>query len=469
VIANRSATGSPARRLVVLILLCLAFFIDVLGSTSVFTASPELARGLGLTQAGLQWSFTAATLPAGALLLVGGRLADLFGRRLIFLVGLALFTASSLACGLAGSAIQLIAARAGQGIAGALLIPAALSLLTSTFPEGPERNRAVAAWSAIGGIGATAGLLIGGLVTVSAGWQWVFLINVPIGVLLLTAGLFLLPEPPRVAESRRIDLPGSVAVTGGLSLVIYGISQIPGVGWANWRSIGAITAGAVALALFARIEARAREPMLPRALIRSRSVVAGNSVLLVAGMCVDGLLFTLTLYTQRQLGYGPLEFGVLTAIMTVVSAATAAGAQRGVGRSGPRVVAAIGLGFLTVTCLVFAVAASMGLGLVALVSGMITFGIGMGCAFVAGSVAALGGIPERDSGAAAAVQSIAFTVGTALGVALLSTASAAASSYTAGFVTGAVIAFLGLSGMLVGWRPAVARVSGHDRATVMPP
>jgi MFS family permease len=436
----------------VLSLLCLAFFVDVLGSTSVFTASPELARGLGLTQAGLQWSFTAATLPAGALLLVGGRLADLFGRRLLFLVGLALFTGSSLACGLAGSATQLIAARAGQGIAGALLIPAALSLLTGTFPEGRERNRAVAAWSAIGGIGATAGLLIGGLVTAGAGWQWVFLINVPVGMLLLAAGPYLLPEPPRVAESRRIDLPGSFTITGGLSLVIYGVSQIPSVGFASWRSAGAIMAGLAMLAIFARIETRSREPMLPRALIRSRSVVAGNLVLLVAGMCVDGLLFTLTLYTQRLLGYGPLEFGALTAIMTMVSAAAASAAQRAIGRSGPRVVAAIGLGFLTVTCLVFAIATSAALGLLALVAGMITFGFGMGCAFVAGSVAALGGIPERDSGAAAAVQSISFTVGTTLGVALLSTASAVASSYTAGFVTGAIIAILGLSGTLISWR-----------------
>lgn len=443
---------SPARRLVVLCLLCLAFFVDVLGSTSVFTASPELARGLGLTQAGLQWSFTAATLPAGALLLVGGRLADLFGRRRLFLIGLALFTASSLACGLAGSATQLIAARAGQGVAGALLIPAALSLLTGTFPEGRERNRAVAAWSAIGGIGATAGLLIGGLITAGAGWQWVFLINVPIGVVLLALGRFLLPEPPRVIESRRVDLPGSITITGGLALFIYGVSQIPSVGWASWRSIGAIMAGVAVLALFARIEAGASEPMLPRAVIRNRSVVAGNLVLLVAGMCVDGLLFTLTLYTQRQLGYGPLEFGALTAIMTVVSAAAAGVAQRAVGRFGPRAVAAVGLGFLTVTCPVFAVAASAALGMPALVTGMITFGIGMGFAFVAGSVAALAGIPERDAGAAAAVQSISFTVGTTLGVAVFSTASAAAASYTAGFVTGAVVAGLGLAGMLLLWR-----------------
>src|SRR5262245_45088286 len=214
---------------------------------------PELARGLGLTQAGLQWSFTAATLPAGALLPVGGRLADLFGRRRLFLIGLALFTASSLACGLAGSATQLIAARAGQGVAGALLIPAALSLLTGTFPEGRERNRAVAAWSAIGGIGATAGLLIGGLITAGAGWQWVFLINVPIGVVLLALGRFLLPEPPRVIESRRVDLPGSITITGGLALFIYGVSQIPSVGWASWRSIGAFLAGVAGLAVLARI------------------------------------------------------------------------------------------------------------------------------------------------------------------------------------------------------------------------
>lgn len=436
------------RRWTALALLCLAFFIDVMGSTSVFTASPEIERSLGLTQAGLQWSITAATLPAGALLLAGGRVADLFGRKRMFIAGLGLFLVASLGCGLAHSVAVLIAARVGQGIAGAILMPAALGLVVGTFTEDSERHKALAAWSATGGIGATAGLLLGGLVTAGLGWQWVFLINAPPVLAMLAVSPALLTEPATREDSRRIDGPGTVTFTAGIGLLIYAISQGPDTGWLAATTLAAAIAGAVLLVAFVRIEQTSSQPIVPPRLVRSRLVVSGNATLFVAGMCVDGLLFTLTLYMQRVRGYTALEFGAVTAVMTVCSVIGSTLAQRLLNRIGTHAVAATGLGLLAATCGVFAVAAT-GQGRPALLmSGMVLFGFGMGCAFVAGSVASLQEVRDEDAGVAAAVQNISFSLGSTVGVAVFSTVAAAvaagAAGFRAAFGAGVVVATLGL-------------------------
>jgi MFS family permease len=441
-------------------LLCLAFFVDVMGSTSVFTAAPSLRRALGLTQVGLQWSIIAATLPGGALLLVGGRLADVWGRRRLFMAGVALLVVASAICGLAPSPAVLIAGRVLQGIAGALLIPAALALLIGLFADEAERNRALAAWSAIGGIGATAGLLFGGLVTTGLGWQWVFLINVPIGLLMLSLSPFLLDERIQLDVPRRLDRLGIVTFTTGVGLLIYGIGQVPDVGWIRGRSLGCAAAGLVLLVAFVRIEKRTPAPILPPWLLRSRPRLAGNVTLFVAGMCVDGLLFTLTLYTQRVRGYSPLEFGALTAVMTLSSTGAASLAQRALTRIGTSVVASVGVVLLALTCCLLALATTVRTPLPVLLVGMVAFGLGMGCAFVAGSVASLHDIREEDSGVAAAVQNISFSTGTTAGVAVLSTLATATtarlplhgqahlanltSGFRIAFVGGSLIAVLGL-------------------------
>lgn len=441
-------------------LLCLAFFVDVMGSTSVFTAAPSLKHSLGLTQVGLQWSIIAATLPGGALLLVGGRLADLLGRRRVFTTGVALLVVASSICGLAPTPAILIGGRVLQGVAGALLIPAALALLIGLFDDEAERNRALAGWSAIGGIGATAGLLFGGLVTTGLGWQWVFLINVPIGLLMLSLSPFLLEESVQPGASRTLDRAGIVMLTGGLGLFIYGVSRVPDVGWASWQTLGCAAAGLGLLAAFVRIETRTPAPILPPWLLRSRRLLAGNATLFVAGMCVDGLLFTLTLYTQRVRGYSPIEFGALTAVMTLCSTGAASVAQRAVTRVGTSLVASTGVALLALTCALFAVATLIPTPLPVLIAGMVVFGLGMGCAFVAGSVASLQGVRDEDSGVAAAVQNIAFSTGTTTGVAVLATIATTAtahlarhgeglvdptSGYRAAFIGGAAIAVLGLS------------------------
>lgn len=449
-------------------LLCSAFFVDVMGSTSVFTAAPAIGRGLGLSAVGLQWSVIAATLPAGALLLVGGRLADRFGRRRIFMTGLGLLVVASGVCGTASSAAVLIGARIGQGVAGALLIPSALALVIAMFADEAGRNKALAAWSAIGGIGATAGLLLGGLVTTGLGWQWVFLVNVPVGLGMLALCPLLLDETSGRGEPGTVDVAGIVTMTAGLALLIYGTSQAPSLGWDDWRTLGGVAAGGLLLVAFVHVERRSEAPIVPPRLLGSRRRAAGCATLFVAGMCVDGLLFTLTLYTQRTQGWSALRFGAMTAVMTSCSVAAAWVAQRAIARVGTRLVSAAGLALLCATCLVFTGAvtsASTGL----LVAGMVVFGFGMGCAFVAGSVASLEGVAEGDAGIAAALQNIAFGTGTALGVAALATIAAASAGSPAGgsraaFLGGMAIAALGLAVtvILTARRPSAAagRVSG---------
>jgi MFS family permease len=456
---SRTTSRVDGRRWLGLGLLCLAFFLDVMASTSVFTASPQIQRALNLSQTGLQWSFTAATLPGGALLLVGARTADVFGRRRTFMIALAGVGLSSLACGLARSAPTLIAARVVFGAVSAFLMPAALALLIETFVEETERGRALAAWSAIGGIGATAGLVLGGLVTDGLGWRWVFLINVPTAALMLALGPLLLSEPAERHAAPRVAFRWIAGFSIGLALGVYGVSEIPLYGWHSWRTLGLALSGLVVLAAFALVQRGREHQLLPDALRRSRAFRRGNLTVLVAGMCVDGLLFTLTLYTQKVWGYTPLEFGAVTAVMTVGSSAAAVVAQRAVATLGGRLVSLIGLGLLIVTCLDFAVATVSGAPHWLLLIGMVVFGCGMGCAFVAGSVDSVQDAGEREAGIAAAIQTIAFSTGATLGVAALSSiagsrsnslvatvgaAAANASGARFAFVAGAVIAAVGL-------------------------
>jgi MFS family permease len=278
---------------------------------------------------------------------------------------------------------------------------------------------------------------------------------------MLALSPLLLDEPPQSTMSRDLDLAGVVTFTGGLGLLIYGVSQVPELGWASSRTLGCAVAGAFLLVGFSRIEQRAPSPTLPPWLLRSRAALAGNATLFFAGMCVDGLLFTLTLYTQRVRGFSPLEFGAVTAVMTLCSTGAAWLAQRAVKRIDASVVANAGMVLLALTCGVFAFATSLRAPWPGLLAGMVTFGFGMGCAFVAGSVAALKDVRDQDSGVAAAVQNIAFASGTTFGVAVFATIATATTShlaphghahladltsgYRAAFVGGALIAALGLA------------------------
>src|SRR5215211_6760463 len=308
----------------------------VLDSTIVYVALPSIDEALGFSAGGLQWVMSAYLLTFGGLLLLGGRSADLLGRRRMFMIGVGLFAAASLVCGFAWSDQVLVAARVVQGVAAAIMAPTALSLLMTVFEEGPERNRALGIWGGIGGVGATSGLLIGGPVTAGLGWEWVFFINLPVAVGVLALCPALLPEGRAPGGRRVYDVAGAVTITAALVLVVFAVSEAPDAGWASAQTIGSIFAAAVLIAAFVRIETRSAAPLVPLRIFRSRTLVGGNLVLLTAGAAVDGMLIIVTLYAQEVLGYSTVQFGLMVSVMTVMSVAGAVSGQAAVTRVGSR-------------------------------------------------------------------------------------------------------------------------------------
>ena len=298
------------RRWWALALLCGAFFMVLLDGTITIVALPSIGGELSFSEQGLQWVLSAYALTFGGLLLLGGRAADLLGRRRVFMAGVLLFTAASLGCGLAGSSAALLAARVVQGAGAAIMTPTALSIISTTFPEGSERNKALGLWGALGGIGATAAWLIGGPLVDGPGWRWIFFINVPVGV----AGLMLSPlvlRESRVALTRRsYDAAGALTITGALVLLVYAVVEAPAVGWADVRAIGPLLGSALLIAAFALIESRHEAPLLPLHLLRSRTLAGANAVTVLIGIVGVGMPFVLTLYAQQVLGYSALKFGI---------------------------------------------------------------------------------------------------------------------------------------------------------------
>jgi EmrB/QacA subfamily drug resistance transporter len=403
---NQGAHAPDPRRWWALALLGTAFFMVILDGTIVYVALPSIQKALDFSDAALQWVMSTYLVCFGGLLLLGGRAADLLGRRRVFMVGVGLFVFSSLLCGLAWSPAALIGARVVQGISAAIMAPTALSLLMTVFPEGAERNKALGIWGGIGGIGATAGLLIGGLITETLGWEWVFFINVPVGLAVLVFSTRLLRESIDTSCARCFDIAGAVTVTGALLLFVY--------------AIGLLSVSVTLLVLFGRIEARSRAPLVPLRLFRSRSLIGGNLVLLAAGMSIDGMLLIVTLYAQDVLGYSTIQFGLMTAVMTVLSVAGAYTAQAVVSRVGARPVAVIGTVFVGTGCLLLTQVSVDGSYFDDLFLGLLIFGAGLGAVFVASQIAALSGVAEQESGLAAGLVDSSFNIGGALGIAILS-------------------------------------------------
>jgi EmrB/QacA subfamily drug resistance transporter len=415
------------RRWWALALLGTAFFMVILDGTIVFVALPTIQDALGLSTSALQWVMSAYLLCFGGLLLLGGRTGDLLGRRRVFMLGVALFAASSLVCGFASSEATLIAARAVQGVSAAVMAPTALALLMTVFPEGPERNKALGIWGGIGGIGATAGLLIGGPVTEFLGWEWIFFINAPVGLTLLALTPRLLRESVDPDCVRRFDVAGAVTVTGALLLLVYAIAEAPDAGWVSVQTVGLFAVAAVLLLAFVRVEMRSPNPLVPLRIFRSRSLVGGNLVLLSAGMCIDGMLLIITLYAQEVLRYSTIQFGLMTAVMTVMSVVGAYTAQAVVTKVGPRAVGAIGMALIASACVVLTQISVGGSYLNDIFLGMLVFGAGLGSAFVAAQIAALAGVREEESGLAAGLVDSSFNMGGALGLAILSTVAITAA------------------------------------------
>ena len=406
------------RRWRALALLGTAFFMTILDSTIVLTAIPSMQAEMGVPVEVVQWVLTGYALTFGGLLLLGGRVGDLLGRRRVFVAGLALFGLASLVCGLAWSIEVLLTARAVQGLAAAVMAPTALALVMTTFPEGPERNKALAVCSGLGGFGATAGMLIGGTLTASLGWEWIFFINVPVAAVLVVLSPVLLREGRISGLPRTVDIGGAVAVTGALLLLVLGLVTAPEAGWASGRTIG-LLAGSVALfALFVVVEARSAAPLVPLRIFRVRTLVAGNVVLFTVGLALDGVLFPLTLHAQQVLGYSALQAGLLTAAMTVMSIVGAFVGQAVVERVGLRRLAAVGTALIVVGCVLLLGVSASGNPLVEILPAMLVFGAGLGTAYVACQIAALTGVPEEDSGLAAGLVDTSFHLGNAIGIAV---------------------------------------------------
>jgi len=409
------------RRWWALALLCGAFFMVILDASIVVVALPSIEADLGFSAQSLQWVFSAYALTFGGLLLLGGRAADLLGRRRVFMAGLVFFTVASLLCGLAWSPSALIVARIIQGVGAAIMTPTALSIIMTTFQEGAERNKALGVWGALAGLGATTGWLIGGPLTDGPGWEWIFFINLPIGAAALVLSPLLLRESRDLTVKRSYDPAGALTVTGALVLLVYALVEAPEVGWQDPQTILLFAGSAALLAAFTVIESRAKAPLLPLRMLRSRTLVGANAAMLLFGTVVYGMPFVLTLYAQQVLGYSPVRFGATSVVFPAMAAVGSILGQGIVLRIGFRPVAAVGMTLMAAGSLLLTQVSVGGSYFGDIFLGLLVFGPGVGLAFVTASIAALAGVADREAGLASGLSNTSFQIGAALGVAITST------------------------------------------------
>jgi EmrB/QacA subfamily drug resistance transporter len=409
---------------VALLVVATAQLMVVLDATIVFVALPHVQAALGFSGSGLEWVVNAYALAFGGLLLLGGRAGDLLGRRRMFVAGLLLFSAASLAGGLATSPAWLLAARAVQGAGGAIVAPTALALIATTFPEGPPRNRAMGVYASMSGAGGAVGLLAGGLLVTYASWRWVLFVNVPIGIGAALAALIVLPSAAR--RPGRFDLPGAVTGTGGVAALVYGLSNAAtspdGTShWGDGTVVTALTAGAVLLAAFAVIESRSRHALLPVRLLRQRDRLGANLIMLGVGTAIFGVFFFVTLFVQDIWGYSALRMGLaflpLTAVMVVASGAAAALVPRIGARPLLLAGGVAGAGGMYWLSRVTEHGTFAG----GLLGPSLMIGAGLGLLFVPLQLVALAGVDEADSGVAASLLNAGRQVGGSIGLAVLGT------------------------------------------------
>jgi EmrB/QacA subfamily drug resistance transporter len=456
-----------ATRWYALAILCAASFVVILDASIVLVAMPSMARDLGFTGGGVQWVLSGYGLAFGGLLLLGGRCADLLGRRRMFMVGTAVFVATSLLCALAWAPAVLVGARVGQGVSAAVMSPSALALVTTMFKEGNDRNRALAVWGATAGLGGTAGPLVGGPLTGGLGWEWVFVINIPIGAVLLALSPVLLRES-RSTGPRGFDVVGALTITGALTLVAYAVVAVPGSGWLAPSTLGALLAAVVLLAVFVAVELRTSRPLVPLRIFRSRTLVAGNLVLVFFGMTALGIPFVLTEYAQRVLGYSPMQFGFMTAIMALAAVVGNFGSQPVVARHGPAPVAVVSVALAAAGAFLLAAVSVDGGYFSDIFWGLLVYGPALGAGFVAGAIASLNGVAEHEAGLASGLNNTSFQFGATLGIAVLTTvslsraneysvttgqsplsASALTEGFQAAFLASAVFAVVGMVGAVL--------------------
>ena len=408
-------------------LLVAAYFMTIVDFTIVNVALPAIGRQLRFAESDLQWVVTAYGLTFAGFVLLGGRAADLLGRRRILMAGLAVFTAASLAGGLATSDTFLILMRGVQGLGSALVLPAALSTVTSMFPEGAERNKALGIWGGAGALGGTVGLLAGGVLATYAGWQYIFFFNVPIGALALVLAPRMVPESRAASGPRRYDVFGAVSVTAALLAVVYAISQAPQAGWASSQTVGLLAGGVALLGVFLVVETRVAAPLLPLPLFRLSSVGGSNGVGFLLGASWTTFVFLGTLYMQQVLGFSALVAGAAWTMASVASfvLASAGASQWMVARTSVRTAMAFGMLLIGGSILWAAQAPAGGNFWHDLAGPFFVGGVGTAFAFVPVSIGALSGVTGRDAGVASGLLNTSQNLGGALGVAVTSSVAAA--------------------------------------------
>ena len=454
------------RRWTALILLCVAQFVVVLDASIVNVALPSIGRGLHFSDQNLPWVVNAYVIAFGGFLLLGGRAADLLGRRRVFMAGLLVVAVASLLAGFAANQGELIAARAAQGLGAAIISPAALSIVTNLFSDGAERNKALGAWGAVAGSAGAAGVLLGGILTDGLGWEWVLWVNVPVSLIALALTPGLIPESRSDSATRHFDAAGAISVTGGLSLLAYALLDASSAGWGSAKIIGLLAASVALLVAFVVIELRSRAPLMPFRIFRIRTLSGANIVAVLLGASLFSMFFFISLYMQQVLGYSPIHAGLsyLPLAVTIVVAAGLGGQL--VTRFGFKPILAAGMAAVAIGLLWFSRVSVGGGFLTDILGPSLLAAIGLGFGFVTSTIAAVSGVDGHEQGVASGLINTSQQIGGALGLAVLSTIAttrthdvmasgghsltrALTDGFQSAFLGGAIIATLGLVATLV--------------------
>jgi EmrB/QacA subfamily drug resistance transporter len=417
----------------------------ILDISAVNVALPDLAKDLSIGGGDLGWTITSYSLVFGSLLLLGGRAADLLGRRRVFLTGLGVFTVASLGSALASSEAVFFVARAGQGLGAALLSPAALSILMNTFPQGTPRTHALAAWGAVGGAGAAVGVLLGGVFTEALGWQAIFFINLPIGVALAVAARRMIPADTRVPQWRGLDLPGALLATASLGSIVFALSRAADIGWTSAQTVILLTAGLAGLIGFVGVEMHTAHPLLRIERLADRGVGGGLAMMLAAAATLFGTFLLISLYMQNGLGTGPLLTGLGFLPLAVALAAGVHAGQHVLGHAGLRLPMAAGFLVAAGGMLLLSGADAGGSYLADVLPGMLVTGLGLGVVLVSVSVSVMTGASEDESGMLSGLNTTGHELGGTIGIAVLATIAAGGTATSSSLLVGIGDAFLVIS------------------------
>ena len=448
------------KRWIALILLCSAQFVVVLDASIVNVALPTIGKALDFSQENLPWVVNAYVLTFGGFLLLGGRTADLVGRRKVFMAGLLLVAVASLAAGFSVTEGQLIVARAAQGLGAAIISPAALSIVTTTFSDGAERNKALGVWGAVAGSGGAAGVLLGGILTDGLGWEWVLWVNVPVSLAAFALSPRLLAETRMEGEKRIFDVAGAVTVTAALSILVYALVDANSVGWGSTRTIGLIVLSALLMAAFVAIELRASKPLVPFSIFRIRTLTGANVVGLLVGASLFSMFFFISLYMQQVLGFSAIKAGLSYLPLALAIMLSAGIASSLVTKVGFKPILAAGMAFIAIGLVWFSQISVHGSFLADILGPSLFAAVGLGFAFVPVTIAAVSGVEDREQGLASGLINTSQQVGGALGLAVLAAIANSqignshdpavlTDGFSSAFLVGAGFAVLGLVATLV--------------------